>query len=97
MNGPFDTYSMEVYNYIEEKTPPGSVVVFFKPRVMKLMTDHESIMSMDCQHILNGDVLVLSRKVGPNQQIPPEEIGACNLPLNEVLQNNRFIVYQIKK
>jgi len=96
MNGPFDPYSMQVYNYIDEKTPADSVVVFFKPRVMKLMTDHESIMSMDCEHVLKGDVLVLSRKVGPNQQIPPEEIGACNLLLDEVLRNNRFIVYQIQ-
>jgi hypothetical protein len=97
MNGPFDPYSNEVFNYIEEKTPSNSVVVFFKPRVMKLMTDHESIMSMDCEHILNGDVLVLSRKVGANQQIPPEEIDACHLPLDEVLRNNRFIVYKIQK
>jgi hypothetical protein len=97
MNGPFDPFSNEVFNYIEEKTPADSVVVFFKPRVMKLMTDHDSIMSMDCEHILKGDVLVLSRKVGPNQQVPPDEIGACNLPLNEVLRNNRFIVYQIQK
>lgn len=97
MNGPFDPYSKEVYNYVREKTSADSVIVFFKPRVMRLMTDRESIMSMDCEHILKGDVLVLSRKVGPNQQIPPEEIGACNLPLKEVLKNNRFVVYQIQK
>jgi hypothetical protein len=40
---------------------------------------------------------VLSRKVGKNQQIPPEEIDACNLPLNEALKNNRFIVYKVQK
>lgn len=97
MNGPFDPYSREVYQYIQERTPAGSVVVFFKPRVMKLMTGRDSIMSMDCEHILNGDTLVLSRKVGPNQQIPPEQIDACSLPLNEVLRNNRFIVYEIQK
>ena len=97
INGPFDPLSKEVYKYINEKTPADSVVVFFKPRVMKLMTNHETIMSTECDRILKGDILVLSRKVGANQQITPEDIGACNLPLHEVLQNNRFIVYEIQK
>ena len=96
INGPFDPLSREVYDYIEQ-TSADSVVVFFKPRVMKLMTDRDSIMSMECNRVLKGDYLVLSRKVGPNQQIPPEEIEACNLPLNEVLKNNRFVVYEIQK
>lgn len=96
INGPFDPLSREVYDYIEG-TPADSVVVFFKPRVMKLMTERDSIMSMECERVLKGDYLVLSRKVGPNQQIPPEEIEACHLPLHEVLKNNRFVVYEIQK
>jgi 4-amino-4-deoxy-L-arabinose transferase-like glycosyltransferase len=97
INGPFDPFSVEVYHYIKEETPPDSVVVFFKPRVMVMMTDHPTIMSAECDRILKGDYLVLSRKVGENQQIPPEEIDTCNLPLNQVLKNNRFIVYEIQK
>jgi hypothetical protein len=97
INGPFDPYSMEVYTYIKEKTPPGSVVIFFKPRVMVMMTEHPTIMSTECDRMLKGDYLVLSRKVGENQQITPEEIDACNLPLDQVLKNNRFVVYQIQK
>ena len=97
INGPFDPFSMEVYNYIKEKTPPESVVIFFKPRVMVLMTEHPTIMSTECERMGKGDYLVLSRKVGENQQITPDEIDSCNLPLNQVLKNNRFIVYQIQK
>jgi hypothetical protein len=97
INGPFDLYSQEVYQYIKEKTSADSVVVFFKPRVMRLMTDHASIMSTECDRILKGDYLVLSKKVGENQQIPPERIDSCNLPLTRVLSNSRFIVYQIQK
>jgi 4-amino-4-deoxy-L-arabinose transferase-like glycosyltransferase len=97
INGPFDSYSQEVYTYIKEKTPSASVVVFFKPRAMRLMTDHDTLMSTECDRILKGDYLVLSRKVGKNQQIPPEEIEACHLPLDQVLKNSRFIVYQIQK
>ena len=97
INGPFDPYSTEVYNYIKEETPPDSVVIFFKPRVMVMMTEHPTIMSTECDRMFKGDYLVLSRKVGENQQITPEKIGACNLPLNQVLKNSRFIVYEIQK
>lgn len=97
LNGPFDLFSMEVYEYISQKTPSDSVVVFFKPRVMVLMTGHNAIMSTECDRILLGDYLVLSRKVGENQQIPPDDIKSCDLPLEQVLKNQRFIVYKILK
>lgn len=97
ISGPFDPFSKQVYRYIVEETPADSIVIFFKPRVMKLMTDRDTIMSTECDRMLRGDFLVLSRKVGRNQQIPPEEIDACKLPLNEVLKNNRFVVYEIQK
>lgn len=97
INGPFDPYSMDVYNFIKEKTPADSVIVFFKPRVMRLMTNHDSIMSTECDRMSLGDYIVLSRKVGENQQITPEEIASCNLPLDEVLRNRRFIIYEILK
>ena len=97
INGPYDNVSKEVYKYIQEQTPEDSVVVFFKPRAMRLMTNRDSILSTDCAGILKGDYLVLSRKVGENQQVPPEEIDACNLPMEQVFKNNRFIVYQVLK
>lgn len=96
INGPFDPYSKEVYKYIREQTPADSIIVFFKPRAMHLMTNHDSIMSTECDRVLKGDYLVLNKKVGANQQIPPEQIGDCHLPLREVLQNMRFVVYAIK-
>lgn len=97
INGPYDSYSKEVYKYIKDETPAESIVIFFKPRAMRLMTNHDSILSTECDRILKGDYLVLSKKVGKNQQIPPEEIDACGLPLKQVLTNNRFIVYEIQK
>lgn len=97
INGPFDPYSAEVYNYIKEETPADSVVVFFKPRVMVMMTGHPAIMSTECDRMLKGDYIVISRKVGENQQITPEGIGACNLPMDEVLKNSRFVIYRLAK
>jgi hypothetical protein len=97
INGPYDSFSKEVYKYIQDDTPQESVIVFFKPRAMRLMTGRDSLLSTDCAGILKGDYLVLSRKVEKNQQVSPEEIDACNLPLDQVFKNNRFIVYQVLK
>jgi 4-amino-4-deoxy-L-arabinose transferase-like glycosyltransferase len=97
INGPYDAFSKEVYQYIKDETPEDSVIVFFKPRAMRLMTDRDTFLSTNCERILEGDYLVLSTKVGENLQIPPERIDSCNLPLNQVLRNNRFIVYEIQK
>jgi len=97
INGPFDSYSLETYDYIKNNTPSDSVIVFFKPRAMRLMSDRYSLALTECNRMVEGDYLALSKKVGENLQIPPERIGECNLPLEQVFQNRRFVVYQILK
>lgn len=97
INGPFDPVSREIYSYLKEETPADSVVVFFKPRAMRLMTDRDTLMINQCEGMLKGDYIVLSKKVAENNQVPPERIGSCNLPLENVFENRRFIVYKILK
>ena len=97
INGPFDPFSMETYTFIKVNTPPDSVIVFFKPRAMRLMTDRDSLALTECDRIVEGDYLALSKKVGENLQIPPERIDECNLSLETVFQNRRFVVYRILK
>ena len=97
INGPFDPFSMETYEFIKTDTPPDSVIVFFKPRAMRLMTERNSLALTECERIPEGDYLTLSKKVGENLQIPPERINECNLPLDKVFENRRFVVYQILK
>ena len=97
INGPFDPYSLETYDFIKNNTPPDSVIVFFKPRALRLMTDRNALALTECDRLPEGDYLALSKKVGENLQIPPERIHECNLPLDLVFQNRRFIVYRILK
>jgi hypothetical protein len=98
INGPFDPYSQEVYRYIQEKTPADSIVIFFKPRLMRLMTNRDSIMSVECDRMLKGDYLVLRRKAEEDEaQIQPEDLPACHLPLDRVFKNRRFFIYKIQK
>jgi hypothetical protein len=97
INGPFDSYSIETYDYIKNNTPSDSVIVFFKPRAMHLMTDRYTLALTECERIPEADYLALSKKVGENLQIPPEQIGECNLSLDKVYENRRFVVYRILK
>jgi hypothetical protein len=97
INGPFDPYSIETYDFIKNNTPPDSVIIFFKPRAMRLMTDRATLALTECDRMLEGDYLALSKKVGENLQIPPERIKECTLPLDKVYENRRFIVYKILK
>ena len=97
INGPFDPYSLETYDFIKDNTPEDSIIVFFKPRAMRLMSDRDSLALTECERIPEGDYLALSKKVGENLQIPPEQIEECNLSLDMVFQNRRFVVFKILK
>lgn len=95
INGPFDPFSLETFDFIQNETTPDSVIVFFKPRAMRLMTDRYALALTECDRIPEGDYLVLSKKVGENLQIPPDRIEECNLSLDKVFENRRFIVYKL--
>ena len=90
----FEDYSMDMYNFIQDKTPPDSIIVFFKPRAMRLFTDRDSYMALTCSELTRGDYVVLN-KIAENSQVPPNEIGGCGIPLKEVFESRRFIVYEI--
>lgn len=98
INGPFDPYSLEMYEYIQKKTPLDSIIIFFKPRLMRLMTDRDSIMSIECNHMSKGDYLVLYRKAEmDDEQIQLDDLGTCNLQLDRVFKNRRFFIYKLPK
>ena len=96
INGPFDPFSSDMFNYIKAETPPESVVVFFKPRAMRLFTNRDSIMALECDHLTRGDYIVL-HKTWEYSQILPDKIQDCNLPLTSMFENRRFIIYEILK
>ena len=62
---------------------------------MHLMTDRNALALTECDRIPEGDYLALSKKVGENLQIPPDSINECNLPMEKIYENRRFIVYKL--
>ena len=63
----------------------------------RLFTDRDAFMTESCADLSKGDYLVLHEKMGGNGQIPPEEVEACQVPLESVFNNKRFTIYKIKK
>jgi hypothetical protein len=98
INGPFDPVSAEMFAYLRENTETDSTLVFFKPRLMKLMTDRYSILLEDCARIGEADYIVIHEKQERNGQIHPDEIKTCNpsVGLQVLFKNQRFTVYQLK-
>jgi 4-amino-4-deoxy-L-arabinose transferase-like glycosyltransferase len=90
----YDQYSMEIYEFIREQTPPQSVIVFFKPRVMRLFTDRDSYMAMTCGELTRGNYVVIN-KLAENSQVPEDEVDECGIPIRDVFESRRFIVYEI--
>jgi hypothetical protein len=95
-NGPFDPVSAQMFEFLREKTPAQSVIIFFRPRALRLFTDRDSFMTERCADLPKGDYLALSKKVEDNGQIAPGEISSCSrVKLEEMFNNKRFIVYEI--
>jgi hypothetical protein len=96
INGPFESFSMEMYEYVRENTPADSVMVFFKPRALRLFTNRDAIMSIECDRLLLGDYVIL-HKNWEYSQILPGDIQNCRLPLKLVYENRKYLVYELQK
>jgi hypothetical protein len=97
INGPFDSYSQEMFEYIRGHTEPDSVVVFFKPRIMRLFTGRDSLLIDQCDQLGRGNYVVIHKKREDQGQVAEQVIDSCNpeLQVSTVFNNRRFRVYQL--
>ncbi len=97
INGPFDPISSEVFAYIREKTAADSIVIFVRPRALRLFTGRDSFMTGRCSDLVKGDYVVIHEKMADNGQISPDQVASCNpaVRLEKVYANKRFTVYKI--
>ncbi len=97
INGPFDLYSKQVYAFIREETPADSIIIFMRPRALRLFTDRDAFMTERCADLVKGTYVIIHQKMEGNGQIPPEQVTSCNpaLRLDEVFRNKRFVIYKI--
>lgn len=99
INGPFDPVSAEMFAYVRTQTSAESRIIFFKPRLMKLLTDRYSILMADCARISEADYVVIHEKQARNGQIDPDEIKTCNpaAGVQVLFKNQRFTIYQVSR
>jgi hypothetical protein len=95
LSGPFDSYSVQVYEYIAANTRPDSVVIFFKPRAMSLMTDRSSLKIDNCKQLKAGDFDVVDKELGAVGQVPYQALPQCQVRMVKVFENPVFIIYRI--
>ena len=99
ISGPFDQASMEMFIFVSNHTETNSTIVFFKPRVMRMITNRNSIMIDRCTDLLKGDYYVFHKKMGSYDQVLLEKVTKC-VPLIELeskFDNEKFTVYRMKK
>ena len=95
IHGPFDETSIELFEYIKSNLPEDSLFIFFRPRVMRLMTDRDAILVLSCENLSKGDYVVINKKWEDMGQIAPEEIKSCPIALNDIYKNRRFVIYEV--
>ena len=95
--GPFASTSKELFSFVANHTEPDSVIIFFKPRVMKLMTDRQSIRMTRADLLFRGDYLCLYQGPGASFQVAPVIIAQLEAhgTAKIVFENKDFKVYRL--
>ena len=94
-DGPFTTQSAEFFAYIREQTPPDGRIIFFKPRLLTLLTGRTAWVFNDCES-LTGIDSVASIKDERFSSPTAEMLETCKPEINPeiVFENDLFIVYK---
>ena len=96
-DGPFESSSTQLFDFIRSRTAPADVIIFFKPRAMRLMTDRDALLIDRCDRLDRGDYVAIRKQDGTPDQVPAKDIAACGPPLDPapVFANQQFVVYRI--
>jgi hypothetical protein len=96
-DGPFERRSAELFDWIRSTTAPDSVVIFFKPRAMRLLTDRAALLVDDCSQLGKGDYVVIRKNGGDAGQVRPDDVTRCSRSVNltRAFENAEYVAYRI--
>jgi hypothetical protein len=106
IDGPFAKSSDEMFNFISNHTDYKDIIVFFKPRILTLLTGRQSIMisNVDQLDTKLADYLVMRKSRGIYDPIDnydqislySEEFLRIAGELPIVFENAGFVVFQLR-
>lgn len=100
INGPFDAYSTEVFEYIRANATPQDAVAFFKPRALRLLTKNSyAYAARDCDSLAEASLVVINLKQDAELQLTPDGFMGCSVyqRSEQVFENRRFVIYRIHR
>jgi hypothetical protein len=95
----FTATSGSLFSFISEHTEKASTIIFFKPRLMRMMTNRKAVMINRVEDLSRGDYLCLYMRHGRIDQVSATAIqellrkGAARL----VYKNSDFRAYRLGK
>lgn len=92
IQGPYELQSIEMFNYIKENTKKTDKIAFFKPRVMLLFSDRNSVI-VDYTNKINKANYIVYYKFGSGEQINLDSLQI--LKLNMCFENENFKIFKI--
>ena len=97
--GPYVSTSKDLFTFISNNTENDSIVVFFKPRVMRLFTNRQSLLINQVNKVAQGDYLCMYNHSKPNLQISKCDVVFLlkDHKIHLLYQNVDFQLYQIIK
>jgi hypothetical protein len=96
VSGPYTVTSQDMFSFIKSNTEKESTIVFFKPRLMKMITDRKSIMLRTKAELSRGDYLcVYLAQV--RDQVSPDTVQDLLKQRAALLiyENSEFKVYKL--
>lgn len=97
--GPYRPTAQQLFSYITRNTEPNAVIVFRKPRAMRLFTGHPSIMVEELDKIERGDYLCMDVRENRDAQLALVDVSLLfqRGQISPVYQNRDFGLYRVNK
>ncbi|MBA4368726.1 MAG: hypothetical protein C0403_13950 [Desulfobacterium sp.] len=97
--GPYYSTAQDLFTFIKSHTEEDSIVIFFKPRLMRLFTNRQSIMIENIDKVTKGDYLCFQKIYDNNNQIEKNDLDSLlkNEAIQLIYQNVDFQLYRIMR
>lgn len=94
--GPFTEESMGMFRFIEKNTSSTDIVVFRKPRVLRLMVSRPSIRALTIKDVSPGNLLVIDAR-NSDKQLNDHDVSylVVSEKATLVYKNTQFSIYKI--